>query len=113
MSLERVSVKPDDTNQPAEAQRRANIRYRCSPATLGRLFVANSYKSVPAWVLNLSTTGIGLQLDRPLEVGTVVLLEIDSPTLDLSVEVGARVVQSMPPSSPTAPGSSASPLPGR
>jgi hypothetical protein len=60
------------------------------------VFLANSYKSLPAWVVNLCLEGTGLQLDRPLDPGTVVLIEMDGSATGLAVEVSARVVHATP-----------------
>jgi hypothetical protein len=56
--------------------RRATVRYRRIPANHGRVFVANSSKSVDAWVLDLSEGGIGLIVGTYIEAGTPVRIEM-------------------------------------
>jgi hypothetical protein len=91
MSFEHVPLQSGAVSPPSPAQRRATVRYRCAPATLGRLFIANSYQSLQAWVLNLSVTGAGLLLNHPVESDSWVLIELESPTTSLTLEVSARV----------------------
>jgi hypothetical protein len=92
MSFEYVPTTPGAVNPATWKQRRATVRYRCPPATLGRLFIANSYQSLSAWVLNLSVNGAGLLLGDPLESGTWLLLELESLARDLTLEISARIV---------------------
>ena len=91
MSFEYVPLRPGAASPPSPAQRRATVRYRCAPATRGRLFIANSYQSLQAWVVNLSVTGAGLLLNQPVEADSWVLIELESPTTSLTLEVSARV----------------------
>jgi len=73
-------------------KRRAAVRYRCTLPTLGYLFFPQTGESVEAWVHNLSETGIGLNLNRPLDPGTPVNIRLTGITDNLSIKVAARVL---------------------
>jgi hypothetical protein len=73
-------------------KRRAAVRYRCNLATLGYLFFPQTGESVEAWVHNLSETGIGLNLSRPLAPGTPVAMRLTSTPDNLSIKIPAQVV---------------------
>ena len=72
-------------------QRRTAVRYRCALATAGRLALPGGV-TLETWILNLSETGIGLNLDRPLEPGTALVVHLRGPTPGAEVELPARVV---------------------
>lgn len=55
---------------------RATVRYHCAPATIGRLYVGDDHEFQHAWVLNLSQTGIGFFLSRPVSAGLPVVIQI-------------------------------------
>ena len=63
---------------PGSGERRAWVRYRCDRATIGRAFISNSFRSVPARVLDVSAAGVGLLLPESLPIGTRVNIEIDA-----------------------------------
>jgi hypothetical protein len=68
------------------------VRYRCPPATAGRVFIANSYQSVDAWVVDLSVRGAGLLVGRALEPDVCLLLELEGGGRAVPLELGARVI---------------------
>jgi hypothetical protein len=80
----------------SEFKRRASVRYRCNLATLVRLFFPLTNESVDGWVHNLSSTGIGLNLPRPLEVGTTLIIRLKGPSLTACIHVPATVAHSTP-----------------
>jgi hypothetical protein len=71
--------------------RRATVRYRCTPPALSRAFLANSSKSVDAVIVNLSEGGAGLLLGSYVEPGTLVRIEIgnsgETPCADLAAHI--------------------------
>ncbi len=72
-------------------KRRVAVRYRCPLATAGRLTLGE--EEVPGeevWVLNLSTSGVGLLLSRPLEEGRNVVISLTSTPEKM--ELAATVV---------------------
>jgi hypothetical protein len=96
MSFQYSQLGPSGVPALSGTQRRATVRYRCPLATLGRVFIAASYKNLTAWVLDLSVDGAGLQLACAPEVGTWVSIELDSSTSDLTLELAARVAHATP-----------------
>jgi len=75
----------------ARINRRATIRYRCAPATVGKVFSAGDQEFQRAWVLDLSLSGIGMELSRPLEAGRLVLITIRSHDGVMVHELSASV----------------------
>jgi hypothetical protein len=76
-------------------QRRTAVRYRCALATAGRLSLPGG-DTLETWILNLSETGIGLNLARPLEPDTPLVVHLRGPTPGAEVELPARVVHTTP-----------------
>jgi PilZ domain len=76
------------------AKVRGAARYRCPLATLGRLLFPQTGERADAWISNLSRTGIGLSLDRPLEPDTSLIIQLKSSTTTLRLE--ARVIHATP-----------------
>jgi hypothetical protein len=76
-------------------QRRTAVRYRCALATVGRLELADG-GILETWILNLSETGIGLNLPHPLEAGTPVVIHLRGPAAGATVALAARVVHATP-----------------
>src|SRR4051794_20340057 len=91
-----------DSNQavrpcpPAQANRRAVVRYRCDPSAPGRLFISDSYRCLPARVVDLCPDGIGLLLAERVEPGTHVSIELDEGDRGQAVELHAEVAHATP-----------------
>ena len=60
----------------ARGNQRASVRYCCAPATTGKLYVNEDQEYQRAWVINISKTGLGLMLSRPLPVGAYLAIQI-------------------------------------
>jgi len=65
---------------------RGTVRYRCAPATVGRIRVEavegdNEFQS--AWFVDLSRGGVGLRMLRPIPVGTEIQISLRSPAKGL------------------------------
>ena len=60
-------------------KRRKAERFRCPIASLGKLNVPQSEENIEVWVKNLSRTGIGINLSKPLEIGTDVIVCLKGP----------------------------------
>jgi hypothetical protein len=71
---------------------RATVRYRCAPATIGKLYLNEDHEFQHAWVVNLSRTGIGFLLARPLPSGTAVLIHMRGNEDSTMHEMPAQVV---------------------
>jgi len=91
---------PDPASSPAHAdgvpaERRARVRYRCEKPTVGRVFIANAFRSMPAHILDISASGIGLLLPDAVPVGTRLNVELDGHGAT-SFEMLAEVVNVTP-----------------
>jgi hypothetical protein len=75
----------------SRSNKRATVRYRCAPATIGKLFVSDDQEYQHAWVLNLSAQGIGLILTRAVAAGTFVVIQIKSNDPSKTYELTAHV----------------------
>jgi hypothetical protein len=87
-STQTEGVRCSDLRGP---NRRARVRYRCSPPNPGRAFLANSSKSVDAAVVDLSVGGVGLILDNYVEPGTLVRIELGDGGKDICVDLVAEI----------------------
>lgn len=74
------------------ANRRATIRYRCAPATTGKVYSSDDHEFVRAWIVDLSLKGIGMQLPRPLELGRHIVIVMRNNDNTVAMEFSARVV---------------------
>jgi hypothetical protein len=73
---------------------RLGARYRCALATLGRLVFTETGSISEVWIHNLSKKGIGLNLDRPIDVQTPVVVHLKNSFT--SFRLGARVIHATP-----------------
>jgi hypothetical protein len=71
--------------------RRAYVRYRCGPATSGRLMVVEGHEWQRAWIIDLSLGGAGLLLSRALEPGLSLVLHLRSTSQNKTYELPAHV----------------------
>ena len=60
----------------ARGNQRATVRYRCAPATTGKLYVTGDHEYQRAWIVNLSHRGIGATVARPLPIGTFIVVQM-------------------------------------
>jgi hypothetical protein len=72
--------------------RRATVRYRCAPATIGKLYLSGEQVSQNAWLQNLSATGVGIILPQPVDVGVFVTVQIKCIDPQQTYELSAHVV---------------------
>jgi c-di-GMP-binding flagellar brake protein YcgR len=77
----------------ALSNRRATVRYRCAPATTGKVYSAEDHEFVRAWIVDLSLKGIGMQLARPLELGRHIVIVMRNNDNTRVMEYSARVVR--------------------
>ena len=70
-----ITVSMEGTAQSVAVQnRRAYIRYRCAPATIGKIISTDDHEFQRAWIIDLSLTGLGMQLARALEPGRLIIV---------------------------------------
>jgi hypothetical protein len=91
--VSQISISHEgDAKRVARGNRRACIRYRCAPATVGKVLCPNDQEFQRAWILDLSHRGIGMELSRPLTPGHLVIVTIRAATGDKSYELAATVM---------------------
>ncbi|GEM_PF-3992856 len=66
----------EEAQRLAHGNQRAAVRYRCAPATTGKLYVAGAHDYQRAWIINLSRNGIGATVARPLPVGAFLVVQM-------------------------------------
>jgi hypothetical protein len=73
---------------------RATVRYRCAPATFGRVIVDHAEDQVyqRAWLADLSQSGAGLVMSRPVGVDVAVHLVLRNPVSQQLVLLQGRVI---------------------
>ncbi len=86
-----ISAPKDAPVKPRTGNKRATVRYRCAPATIGKLSLSDDHEFQHAWIENLSRAGVGLVLARPLGVGTDVLLQLRAAESDQVFEQVGQV----------------------
>ena len=79
----------EEAQRLARSNNRATVRYRCAPATAGKVFVADDAEVDRAWVMNISKTGIGVVFARPLPVGSFLTIQMRAGegTIDMNAHV--------------------------
>ena len=80
----------------ARGNRRATIRYRCAPATVGKVISTEDQEFQRAWIIDLSRQGIGMQLTRPVEAGRLLVVLVKSNDGTRTFELSARVMHCNP-----------------
>jgi hypothetical protein len=71
---------------------RGSPRYRCALATLGRVSFPPQNTAQDAWIHDLSKIGAGLNLAKPIQPGTAVVVRLKGGTLIL--EIPATIIHS-------------------
>ena len=97
MSEQLLPVEADFTllkQNMVKVKRRGSVRYRAGLATLGRIVFPVTGESQEAWVQNLSHTGIGLTVGRPLEPGTPLAIRLTGTNKGVSLSLAAKVIHS-------------------
>jgi hypothetical protein len=77
----------------ARGNRRATIRYRCAPATVGKVIATEDHEYQRVWILDLSLRGVGIQLTRPLIAGQHVVLLMRNNDGTRLFELSAHVMR--------------------
>lgn len=88
--VSQTSVPPGMVKAKSLTNRRAAVRYRCAPATIGKILSPNQQIQI-ACIVDLSLTGIGMQVPQPIAAGNLVAVAMKSTdgkkTFDLSASV--------------------------
>jgi PilZ domain-containing protein len=89
--VSQTSVPPGMVKATSFGNRRAAVRYRCAPATIGKVVSADDHELQVACIVDLSLTGIGMQVPRSISAGRLIMIAIKSndgtKTFDLSAKV--------------------------
>jgi hypothetical protein len=91
-----LPVKSSIVLKSLPTNRRVAVRWSAAPATPSKVFVAATYDTIYGNVLDISVGGIGLLLSRSLEIDTLVLIAVESPTERECFEMLARVARLTP-----------------
>lgn len=78
--------------KPSPEYQRATVRYRCPPATPGRIYVAEDHEYQRGWLQDLSVTGTGLLMSKPLARDLYVTIQLKSANSKKSYSLAAHVV---------------------
>jgi hypothetical protein len=91
-----ASPLPTSANnqKPAPPYHRASVRYRCPPASVGRVYLTEDLEFLRAFLYNLSTSGIGLLLNKPLDCGLFLTIQLQSPNSKRNYSLAAHVIHS-------------------
>src|SRR5215510_11594573 len=73
---------------------RATVRYRCAPDTSGKLIVQDDHVLLRAWILDLSYTGAGLLLHKPIDPGQAVTIRLRGQNTKKAYDLAAHVAHS-------------------
>jgi hypothetical protein len=88
-------------------EQRADVRYRCGDGTVMRLAVRPEFRGHRALLHDFSAGGVGILMERPVDLGTILLVELRSDSTETGSNHLARVVHvrrhPTPPDAPWAP----------
>jgi hypothetical protein len=80
---------------PRLGNRRITIRYRCAPATTGKVIVSEDQEFQRAWIENLSRGGVGLYLSKAIAGGSVVAVQLKALLGNSIYELTGQVMHSV------------------
>ena len=80
--------------KPSWQNQLATVRYSSAPATSGKVYLPEDLEFQRAWLQDLSATGIGLILSKPLDIGLFVNIQLKSPNSNKAYNIPAHVVHS-------------------
>ena len=87
-----IQLEPTAAGEERRGNRRAAVRYQCPPATPTKLYFPQDQEFQRAWVIDLSLSGIGLNMARPLPVGTFLVILLKSSDRQKTFELPAHIV---------------------
>ena len=73
--------------------RRATVRYHCAPAAMGKVYAPDDVAFQFVWIMDLSRTGVGLIMSKPLAIGMRILLNLRTADGSRSFDMYAQVVR--------------------
>jgi PilZ domain len=81
--------------RPRVGNRRITIRYRCAPATVGKVIATEDQEFQHAWIDNLSRGGAGIFLTKPIAEGSVIVIQLKAPVGDNLYELNGQVMHAV------------------
>ena len=75
---------------------RGSVRYRCPPASAGRVFISEDLEFQRAWLQDLSATGIGLVVTKPVTVGLLVTIQVKCTHSQKLYSLQAQTIHATP-----------------
>lgn len=94
--MSKLSLPPGMVKSASLGNRRATIRYRCAPATVGKVLSSEDQEMQLAWIIDLSLKGIGMQLVRPILSGRLIVVSLKTTDGSTSFDLSARVMYCNP-----------------
>ena len=91
MTEKSIPLKSTSEERATLQERRVAVRYRCASGTLSSWLRTDTDICLDATVLDLSRRGIGLAVNQAVTLGTIVGVELHSPTLRIPCFLLARV----------------------
>jgi hypothetical protein len=89
-----LPIKEGSKPATLEMERRFSERYRCCRQPPVRLLAKPSFQPVHARVHDITTRSMGLILDRPFDVGTVLAIQLQTKHAGFSGILSGRVQHS-------------------
>ncbi len=80
---------------PSGQERRVAVRHSCGPETYCQMIDPADAGVWPAWIRDLSATGIGLLIARRCEPGSVVAIELENSVQGVSPRLVARIIHAL------------------
>jgi hypothetical protein len=94
VSFEENPVRKGNAYYLEAINHRATIRYQCAPATPSTVQLDDDHEYQRAWVQNLSVSGIGFLLSRPLTPNAHIVVILRTADGKQTLNLDARVVHS-------------------
>jgi hypothetical protein len=82
----------EQRQQRSVLERRFAIRFECWDAPMVRVLPKPTFQAMWAVVLDVSQRGLGLLLCHPLEVGTVVAIQLQRKRIGMSGILSGRII---------------------
>ena len=83
-------------NLKTSYNQRGSVRYRCPPASAGRVFLSEDLEYQRAWLQDLSATGIGLLVSKQVATGLHVTIQIKCSHSQKLYSLHAHAVHATP-----------------
>lgn len=94
VAVGQVRSAPEKTAS-RDVNQRVMVRYRCAPATPGRVFLEEEDQEFRwVWLINLSQGGAGFLCGKAIPAGTSISLSIKSPDSGRIANLSAHVMHS-------------------